>query len=212
VFAHLLYQSQLVGELRRAQDERRWTPVRTKSWSGSLLGVAGLGCIGSAVAQFGLALGMKVRGLVRSPGQSKLGAPHEVFAIEQLDAFLDGLDVLVVALPITPKTRGMIRERELRRMAGGSTVINIARGGIVDEVALERALRQGPLAHAVLDVFETEPLATDSPLWGCPNLTVTPHMAGAAYAPELVAVCVRNLRTFLSGHLPGPLVDIGRGY
>jgi len=91
-------------------------------------------------------------------------------------------------------------------------VVNIGRGGLADEEALAEALASGRLAGAILDTFAVEPLPRESALWALPNVTVTPHMAGAVYPGEVGAICLRNLLEFASGRMPEPVVDTGRGY
>ena len=135
-----------------------------------------------------------------------------LFGSDERDEFLAGLDVLVLALPLTPQTRCFLDERALGVLPERAVVINVSRGGLVDERALARALAAGRIRAAVLDTFVEEPLPQDSPLWTLPNVTISPHNAGAVHAAEVGAICARNLERFSRGELPEPLVDLSRGY
>ncbi len=145
---------------------------------GKTLGVVGFGGIGQLVARHACALGMRVLA-----HDALLPADAEVFCTLEarpmaLKTLLQEADVVSLHLPLDDSTRNLIGADRLRAMKRGAVLINTARGGIVDEVALAKALREGHLAGAVLDVFEHEPLAAGSPLAGAPNLIMTPHIAG----------------------------------
>jgi phosphoglycerate dehydrogenase-like enzyme len=219
VLAHLLSRSQRLAILAAAQSRREWIPrsqwmaIRTSSLSGQVMGVAGLGCIGRQVAQLGQAFGMSVRGLQRRRAEG-VAAPGQVrvFGSPDLAQFLTGLDVLVLTLPLTPQTMGLIGAAELARLNPSAIVINVARGPVIQEAALLGALRARRLSGAVLDTFAAEPLPTTSPLWDMPGVTITPHMAGEASAAEVAEVCAPNITRFLRGEVPGLLVDPERGY
>lgn len=219
VFAHLLYRNQELDILRNAQSRREWISrdewiaIRTRSLRGQVVGIAGLGHIGRQVARLGEAFGMEVRGLRREPhtGAAAAGAVR-VYGLQDLAPFLTGLDVLVLTLPLTRETQGLIGARELALLGSSAVVINVARGAILDDTALHDALVSGQLGGAVLDTFVSEPLPADSPLWQLPNITITPHMAGEAPASEVADVCAPNIGSFLHGQIPGVVVDFGRGY
>jgi phosphoglycerate dehydrogenase-like enzyme len=156
---------------------------------------------------------MNVRGLCREPSARAPDALFpRIYASDRRDEFLAGLDVLVLALPLTPHTRCFLDERALAALPASAVVINVSRGGLVDEPALVRALAAGRIRGAVLDTFAEEPLPRDSPLWTLPNVTISPHNAGAVHAAEVGAICARNLERFSRGELPEPLVDLSRGY
>lgn len=132
---------------------------------------------------------------------------------EQLEQALADADFLVVTLPRTPKTLGLVGREVLQSMKPGSVLINISRGGIVDEQALMDALRSGPLASAVLDVFETEPLPPESPLWDLENVVITPHTGDiAGWESKVAELFCDNLERFRSGQKLMNLVDAERGY
>jgi phosphoglycerate dehydrogenase-like enzyme len=127
---------------------------------------------------------------------------------------LGASDVVVIALPLTPATRGLFDARAFAALRPGAFLVNIARGEICDEGALEHALRSGQLAGAALDVFTQEPLPDDSPLWRLPNVILTPHLSGSSthYAARATDVFVANLRHYLSAEPLLNLVDKASGY
>jgi phosphoglycerate dehydrogenase-like enzyme len=213
VFGFLLLRTQEVDRLRAAQDAREWNVFEKASLRGATMGVAGMGHVGFAVARCAAAFEMNVWGLCRdSAGRVPDALYQRVFGRAELSEFLAGLDVLVLAMPVTPATRSMIDEAALRRLPAHALLINISRGELVDEPALTRALAAGELGGAVLDTFVVEPLPRESPLWALPNVTISPHNSGAVHASEVGAICARNLKEFTEGRLPGPLVDLSRGY
>jgi (S)-sulfolactate dehydrogenase len=145
---------------------------------GKTMGVVGFGDIGRLTARLAAALGMQViawRG--RRERDDPLFVQAGVAALD-LDEVLAQADVLSLNLPLTPHTRGLLDARAIARMKPGAVLVNTARGGIVDEHALAHALRSGRLGGAALDVFETEPLPRSPHFEGCPNLLLTPHIAG----------------------------------
>jgi phosphoglycerate dehydrogenase-like enzyme len=137
-----------------------------------------------------------------------------VYAPDELDTLLDASDVVVLAVPLTEATRELIDAAALRRMQSGAWLVNIARGAVVDEDALLRALREGWIAGAALDVFTQEPLPEDSPFWDLPNVILTPHNAWST--PHLkereAALFLENLRRYLRGEALKNVVDLERGY
>jgi D-2-hydroxyacid dehydrogenase (NADP+) len=165
------------------QRERRWDPMRVPDFPRDLVGqtavVLGLGSIGREIARLARVLGLRIIGVRRSP--LRLGDPvDELHPPEKLAELLPCADWLIIASPLTAETRGLINADMLARLPKGARIINIARGEIIDETALIAALRERRLGGAYLDVFEQEPLATDSPLWDLPNVLVSPHNSAAA--------------------------------
>jgi phosphoglycerate dehydrogenase-like enzyme len=213
VLGFLLMRTQEIDRVREAQAARAWIPFEKGSLKGATMGVAGMGYVGSAVARCAAAFEMNVWGLRRTVDRSAADPSfRRVFGSEDRAEFFAGLDVLVLALPIAPGTVCFLDEEALRTLPSSAILFNISRGGLVDEAAMARALAAGELAGAVLDTFSVEPLPADSALWSLPNVTVTPHNAGAVHADEVGAVCARNLKEFVAGRLPEPLVDLSRGY
>ncbi|MFC2010599.1 NAD(P)-dependent oxidoreductase [Chloroflexota bacterium] len=133
---------------------------------------------------------------------------------EQLQQLLAESDFVVMALPFTPETSKIIGEKELRTMKPSAYLINIARGGVMDEEALTRALEEGWIAGAGLDVFATEPLPADSRLWELPNVIISPHISGMMddYVEQSTEVFAENLRRYLDGKRLLTMVDKQKGY
>ncbi|MFO1317589.1 MAG: NAD(P)-dependent oxidoreductase [Burkholderiales bacterium] len=145
---------------------------------GKTLGLIGFGGIGRLTGKLAQGLGMRVLGYdPEVPASSPVWTAHGTHARE-LPALLAEADVVSLHAPLTPSTRGLIDATRLARMKPDAILVNTARGGVVDEAAVAAALRAGRLGGAALDVFEREPLAAGSPLAGCPNLVLTPHIAG----------------------------------
>jgi phosphoglycerate dehydrogenase-like enzyme len=192
--------------------ERQWSQYQADTIEGRTLGILGLGAIGEAVAEKAVALGMRVIGTQRAPKP----VPHvaEIFRPDETARVLADSDYLVVLLPLTPETRDSIGARELAWMKPGAYLVNLARGGIVDEHALAEALRAGKLAGAASDVFAEEPLSASSPLWDAPNAILTPHVAGLGprYMENLSEILAENLDR-IEKNLPlRNEVDRARGY
>ncbi|HLA19659.1 MAG TPA: NAD(P)-dependent oxidoreductase, partial [Dehalococcoidia bacterium] len=123
-------------------------------------------------------------------------------------------DYVVIAVPLTAESRGLIGEPELRSMKPSARIVNIARGSVIDEAALIRALNEGWIAGAALDVFEQEPLPPESPLWGMEKVLLTPHISGGTpvYMDRAVALFCDNLRRYLAGEPLRNVIDLHRGY
>jgi glyoxylate reductase len=177
--------------------ERRWDPEGFVGHDvhGATLGVIGLGAIGCAVARRARGFGMRVLGWTRS------GRAAEGVEAVSLDGLLAASDFVSVHVALTPETQGLLDRAALARMKPGAVLINTARGGIVDEVALGEALRSGQLAAAALDVFEREPLDPASPLLDAPNLLLSPHIGSASIATRtrMADLAVENLIAGLEG-------------
>jgi len=210
VLGHLLAIAQRVEAVHRHQAERAWVPFETELLGGQTMGVAGVGAIGKVVAQRGAAMGMRTVGLARSPQEV---APFEqVYGEDELDAFLSDLDVLVLCLPLTPRTRHLIGRRELGMLKRSCILVNVARGAVIDEAALIEALDRGGIRAAVLDVFEREPLPADSPLWAMDNVTITPHHSGLNRPAMIAGFFLDNLARYRSGRPLRGVVQASRGY
>jgi len=199
----------------RAQAERLWNPYMPEELEGKTVGILGAGAIGSRVAELARALGMRVLAVRRSVGASQKGDRGvEYLPRSELPYLLGESDYVVIAVPLTPDTRRMMGETELRSMKPTSVLINIARGAVIDENALTRALKQGWIAGAALDVFEQEPLPPESELWGLANVLLTPHISGGTprYMERAVGLFCDNLRHYLDGEPLLNVVDPARGY
>ena len=168
--------------------------------------LVGVGAIGARTAELAAALGMRVIGIRRNPELEASGL-EAVYGPERLLDIIPEADFLVLTLPLNNETQGMIGERELKAMKPSAYLVNIGRGGTVDEGALVRALQDGTIAGAGLDVFETEPLPAGSPLWDLPNTILTAHYAGRTphYRDRAAAIFLDNLERYITGQ---PLFNV----
>ncbi len=197
-----------------AQPKKEWTRLSGDTIGGKTVGIVGLGRIGSFVAQFSKAFDMRVLACRRSFDGAPQPNVDEVFPTDRLLEMLPLCDFVVVATALTPETRGLIGERELRAMKKTALFINIARGEVVDEPVLIRALSEGWIAAAHLDVFQQEPLPPESPLWEMPNVTMTPHSSAAmpGLAIGRLHIFAEQIRRYLAGEPLLYVVDKKKGY
>ena len=182
--------------------------------AGSTVAVIGYGGIGRAIGMRAKALGMRVLAVRARPGRTLLPEADEVHGPGAVSALLPRCDYVVLALPETAETSGSFDRAMLARMRPDAVLLNVSRGGIVDEAALAEALRGGALRGAALDVFRTEPLPADSPLRRLPNALTTPH-AGAVsprFWERQGALMIRNVRRYVAGEPLENRVDKERGY
>jgi phosphoglycerate dehydrogenase-like enzyme len=199
---------------RNAEQQRAhvWQMYAPSLLHGATCGILGLGAIGEAVAERARAFGMRVIGTQRTPKP----CPHadEVVGPEETERVLAESDYLVVILPLTPETRGALGASALSKLKPEAVLVDMARGGIVDETALAALLGAGRRRGAALDVFEVEPLPAESPLWEVPNLVVTPHLAGFSrdYLPRVFEIFVDNVRRLERGQALRNEIDRERGY
>ncbi len=214
VFGLMLMWSRRIHVAHRNQIGRAWDRAAAAGdeLHGKTLGVLGLGEIGREVARRAGAFGMRVIG-TRRTAEAVLGV-EDVHGPEGTAAVLAAGDVVVIALPLTRETRGLVGEAALRAMKPGALLVNVGRGEIVDEAALSRALREGWIAGAGLDVYAREPLPADSPLWDLPNVIMTPHVAGDSprYLDRAAPLLAENVRRYLADEPLRNLVDRARGY
>jgi glyoxylate/hydroxypyruvate reductase len=192
---------------RAQQRERAWKWQRQRLPSDRTVGLLGLGELGAHAAARLVALGFNVCGWSRRPKQ--IAGVH---CSTDLGEVLQRSDAVVCLLPLTPQTRGVLNGAALARMREGGCLVNVARGAHVVLPDLLAALETGQLAHAYLDVFETEPLPADSPLWGHPGLTITPHVAALTEPRTAIAKIVQNVERVRRGEPPLNAVDRGAGY
>jgi phosphoglycerate dehydrogenase-like enzyme len=167
---------------------------------GKSLGVVGVGAIGGRVAQLGSALGMTVLGTRRDTSTVPDGV-DELYGPEEHREVVRRADYLVLACPLTDETEGLIGGDELRLMSSDAVLVNVARGGVVDQSALVTALQRHRIGGAALDVFEEEPLPADSPLWELSNVILTPHVAGSTpdYFGRCADIFAKNYERFVAG-------------
>lgn len=197
----------------REQACNEWHPREVAPLAERTLGVVGLGSIGSAIARRAKSSGMTVVGSKRNVAEPVSGVDR-LLPSNRLDELLEVSDFVVIAAPHVPETNGLIGREQLRLMRRTAFLVNIARGQVVVESDLVEALRAGSISGALLDVFEREPLPTDSPLWTMPNVIVTPHVAGylSDYTSRALELFSDNLQRFLEKKPLRNVVDLKRGY
>ena len=232
VFASILAFNRRVPQMLTYQSRREWPQGRWNLFArpelrDRTLGIIGYGSIGREVGRIARCFGMRVVATKRSMSQMRdvgyavqgLGDREgvlldEAFPPDRLSEMLGLCDYVVVAVPLTPETRKLIGEAQLRAMKPSAYLVNISRGGTVDEGILLRALQEGWIAGAGLDVFEEEPLSSDSPLYELENVILSPHVAGftLCYDERASDLFAENLRRYLAGEPLLNLVDKVRGY
>ncbi|MCC6793106.1 MAG: D-2-hydroxyacid dehydrogenase [Thermomicrobiales bacterium] len=208
--AYMLAHTQRIRMIVRNQDAREWVRYDPGRLEGSTVGIAGLGSIGQEVSRRCAALGMRVVGLKRHAGD----VPNvgQVYAFEEIDRFLPECDFLILVLPQTAETIGLLTRDRLRSLKPDCFLVNMGRGSVMREDDLVAALQSGWIAGAALDVFATEPLPPESPLWGMENVYITPHISGTNRPDELVGPFIENLGRYLRGEPLLYQVDLQRGY
>lgn len=210
VFGWILALERQLFATRVNQRRGRWEPLPYRGLGGQRLGVAGLGSLGRAVVDSANHFGMRVRGFRSSPGECP--GVERVYAGGEWPQFLAGLDYLVLALPHTAATTGLVDAAALACLPRGAVLVNVGRGSAVVEQELAAALASGALRAAVLDVFATEPLPAESPLWRLENAYLTPHNAALSFPEAIVGVFADNYRRFVAGQPLQHAVDFERGY
>ena len=216
VVSQVTLHQRLATRFKRDQAAKRWVQLYpAPAWDANV-GIMGLGQLGLDAIRHLKVFGYKLRGWSRSP---KAIEGVEVFTgMEQFDAFLSGTDILVNLLPLTPETHGILNYDTFSKLRRGGldgegpVIVNAARGGHQKEADIIRALDDGTLKAASLDVFEVEPLPQDSPLWGRDDVYFTPHIAAASNERTGVAYFSRVIRDHEAGKPLPNVVDRTRGY
>ena len=198
------------------QAQKKWERYAATDLVGRTLVIFGLGSIGRETARLARAFGMRVIGVKRTVAGAAAAESHvdELVSASDFKAQLPRAEFLVLVAPHTSATEGVLGRAELDLLPQGAVVINIGRGALIDEPALIDALDSGRLGGAALDVFATEPLPTDSPLWSMPNVLVCPHSASTSDRENgrLTALFCRNLRAYLDGAPMENVLDVARMY
>lgn len=210
VLTFTLYLHRDVPGYRKQQAQRIWAERAHCLPQDRTVGILGLGNLGTLAARRLRANGFNVAGWSRTP--QTVDGVECYFGPDGLDSVLSMSDILVVLLPLTNETRGLLDARRLSLLPKQAGLINFARGAIVDVPALTQALDDGKLSHAVLDVFAREPLPVDDPLWGHPSVTILPHVSAPTTPSTASLIVAENLsRYFATGEIPAA-VDRQRGY
>ncbi|SFH63102.1 2-hydroxyacid dehydrogenase [Albimonas pacifica] len=210
VLAWTLYLHRDMPHYAAAQARGEWAPAPMRLAQERPVAILGLGHLGKAAARRLLAQDFPVMGWTRTP--SEMEGVETFHGPEGLAAILSKAEIAVSLLPLTPQTRGLLGAEALDRLPKGAGLINFGRGPVVDVAALCERLSDGRLGHAVLDVFEVEPLPAGDPLWTHPGVTILPHISAPTHKGSASAIATANVRRFLeTGEIP-QVVDRGRGY
>ncbi|HHV79337.1 MAG TPA: D-2-hydroxyacid dehydrogenase [Firmicutes bacterium] len=206
VFAMMLAFARGLFKFQRDRQARKWDREGVSELGGKTLGILGLGGIGKEIARRGKCFGMKVIGMKRDTTKP-VEFVDELITPDRLLQALPNMDYVVLSVPLTAETHGLIGQAQLAAMKPTAYLINVARGKVVDEAALIQALKNGTIAGAALDVFENEPLPENSELWDMQNVIFTPHVAGtfSANIERITEIFVENLRRFLNDE---PMINV----
>ena len=198
-FAGVMWGAKRLGEFRDLQRAHQWRQLDQTALSAATILIVGLGAIGSRVAVYANAFGMTVHGIRRSP-EAVPGVERQG-TLDDLADFLPEADFVVLAIPNTDETLGLIGRDAFARMKPTATLVNVGRGALVDVVALRDALACGDIAKAFVDVLPLEPWPADSDLWDIPNLFISPHAACVTplYMVRVGEIWLENLKRFLAG-------------
>jgi len=204
-FLTLLSHVKRQRHMRAEQAAHRWQRFCGDELEGKTLAIIGTGRVGRRIAAIGHSFGMRVVGLA-SPGSTRTAEElgiDELFPNDDLHGMLAGADALVLTVPHTQDTEGLIDRSAIDALKPGAVLVNVARGQVVDEGALVDALRTGRVAFAGLDVFAHEPLPAESPLWDMPNVIVSPHSAStvASENRKITGIFCHNLRCYVDGRV-----------
>lgn len=210
VFGYLLFLEKRMLERIQAQKSREWQRTESGILRGRTLGLLGVGSIGAHLAGTAKHFGMTVRGYTRASETSQHIDAYYHGA--NLLKFAEGLDYLVSVLPRTNDTDKIVNEALLNALPRHAIFVNVGRGNAVDEPALAKALNEGSLAAAVLDVFEQEPLPREHPFWDTPNLYMTYHTSAISYPEDITRVFIENYHHYIEGKPLKYVVDFEKGY
>lgn len=210
VFGYLLFLEKRMLERIQAQKSREWQRTESGILRGRSLGLLGVGSIGAHLAGTAKHFGMTVRGYTRASETSQHIDAYYHGA--NLLKFAEGLDYLVSVLPRTNDTDKIVNEALLNALPRHAIFVNVGRGNAVDEPALAKALNEGSLAAAVLDVFEQEPLPREHPFWDTPNLYMTYHTSAISYPEDITRVFIENYHHYIEGKPLKYVVDFEKGY
>ena len=214
VFGYLLFLEKRMLERIQAQHAHEWQRTEAGLLRGKTIGLLGVGSIGAHLAGTARHFGMSVKGFTRESESSDQVDQyyHSSGGSESLIEFARGLDYLACVLPRTGDTNKLVNERLLQALPSHAVFVNVGRGNAVDEPALAKALKEGRLAAAVLDVFDQEPLPEEHPFWDTPNLYMTFHTSAVSYPEDITHVFIENYRRYINGRPLRYVVDFEKGY
>ncbi len=210
VFAYILGRERSLFKTRDNQQQQIWSRISYRSLAGLSIGIVGLGSIGADIAATARHFDMRVLGMKRT--RAPIDIVDQCYTGAELPQFLAELDYLVLVLPDTEATRNFISMKELQMMKPDAVLINVGRGSSVNQDELIKALENGEIGGAVLDVFEQEPLPRDSPLWSMEQVVVTPHNAAYSFPDQVAHIFCDNYLRFITAAPLAHVVDFTRGY
>lgn len=208
----MLHFSLDIAGFKKAQKAHEWVSGKVTPIAGQSVLILGMGQTGQAVAKRCRAMGMRVLGVRARP--APMDNVDEIHGIDALPDLWSKADYIVICVPLLPSTQGLVDAAAIASLQSNAVVIDISRGGVTDQSALAAALSSGALKGAALDVFETEPLPKDSPLWALENVILTPHCSSVYDGWELksVGMFCENLTRYRQGHTLTNIVNPARGY
>lgn len=207
------YMLAITQNMKKAFDDKgkkRWEPFLVDSIRHKMVGVMGLGSVGAYIAYQVHLTGVVVIALDEQ--EKRLPYVSHEYLVAEIEEFLSRADFVVLALPLTDATEGILGEKEFSMMKKDAYLINVSRGPLVQEEALLKALKQGSIAGAVLDVFNEEPLPQEHPLWDLDNVIITPHISGPTIPEDIAKIFIENLRRFEEGKKLEGVVDYEKEY
>lgn len=203
VFAAMLQYVKRFDFLKAEQRAHRWERYCGDGLDGKTMLVIGAGLVGGQVGKIGQAFGMKVHAVVNTPSPDRKGELHAdaVHGTDELPELLPQADFIVLCVPHTPDTEGLLDAKAIASFKPGVVLVNIARGQVIDETAMTAALQSGHIAFAGLDVATVEPLPLDSPLWDMPNVLISPHSASTVSSENrrITDIFCHNIPLYLEG-------------
>jgi phosphoglycerate dehydrogenase-like enzyme len=210
IIGYILAISQSMKRIFENQKRRYWQPFVVETIRDKTVGIMGLGSVGAYIAYKLHLLGVEVIGFEEQ--ERSLPFIKREYTSKEIDEFLSISDFVILTLPLTDRTVGLLGKKQLACMKKSAYLINISRGPLVQEEALLNALRRGKIAGAILDVFDKEPLPEEHPLWNMENVIITPHISAPSLPEDLANIFLENLKRFEEGkHLIG-IVDRTLGY
>lgn len=210
VFGYLLFLEKDIQTKLNNQNQKIWDPKTTGNIRGKTIAILGVGSIGSEIARAAKFFGLKTKGFTYSSESSP--DIDQYFHSLPLNAFFEDVDYVVNVLPNTASTQNLLNIDSFKLMPKNAVVINAGRGVAVDENALAKALNNGWLRAAILDVFKEEPLPVSSPLWEARNCYITSHTSAHTYIDDIFPIFTRNFEAFVEGYPMVNVVDLNKGY
>ncbi len=210
VWAYIIGWERRIFQIRANQEKKIWKPIHYASLKGKRLGVCGMGYIGKHIARVAKQFGMEVWGYKRTAAD--VAEADRLFAGDEFNLFLTQPDYIVITLPNTPETYHLFDKAAFEAMKKTAVLINVGRGSVVSESALIQALDENKIGGAILDVFETEPLPPDSPLWTHARVLITPHISSLSFPEDIVPIFAENYRRFISDQPLLHVIDFNQGY